>query len=532
MVKKKAITLVEIIFASMILSLIMIVLFGTITKKVVFLADTSSGTLYCFKDSKGNLNQYITLKDGTETKQENVAKCSFKFPDAVMNYSITLIGGGGGGAQAGADNPFEEVINDKNYKIFDSPFKGKMTDNVPLYINIAGQDYEGNEALSYLNSNGFDVISKSTSYSFLSNSLAEYITDDFFSLAHKNSAFYLEGGNDNGVQGAKCVFGLNNITNPANFKYTYTSGFDASNNVTGNFAYIPAQAGVFKLYNGSTLVAEAVAQAPVNSVSKSNSKYNTANPSCVVKTGASYIKVLSSSPDELSLDKPVEIYTTKISSFPKYKMWSGNGGSKGAEATITRNLSGKNVVIEKSSIGDPGQGGTANNPEGANGGATTFDDVTVSGGSGGQKAETVIQISKDMTNAKISASNIGNADNNKKRLLYQGKNAPSIEAQKTAYVNTNMAQLGLTPDLINKAGTCNSASKSCENGTINQYVMNFGAGGAGSSVLAGVPYIEYMEVKPSSMYSTILNKESSYIKPEVKTTQAGNGSGGAIIIKW
>ena len=83
-----------------ILGVVMIMIGGVITKKVNVAADISSGTFACYKDVNGNLNQKVTLLDGTVQHRKNIQQCNFTVPSGVSNYKVAVIGGGGGGGRS------------------------------------------------------------------------------------------------------------------------------------------------------------------------------------------------------------------------------------------------------------------------------------------------------------------------------------------------------------------------------------------------------------------------------------------------
>ena len=104
--KKQAITLLEIIISVTIISMLMILLFSVIAKKAKAVAETTSGTFYCFKDAEGKLNQLVELSDGAKQELVDISKCNFNFPNEATNFTVYVIGGGGGGGKISASSGY------------------------------------------------------------------------------------------------------------------------------------------------------------------------------------------------------------------------------------------------------------------------------------------------------------------------------------------------------------------------------------------------------------------------------------------
>ena len=101
---KKAVTLVELIIALTMVSVLMVMMFGVIFKKTKAMVLSPTGTFYCWKDWDGKLHQRIIYSSGsrvvTETKND-VANCELNFPKYVTkdanSIKAHIIGGGASG---------------------------------------------------------------------------------------------------------------------------------------------------------------------------------------------------------------------------------------------------------------------------------------------------------------------------------------------------------------------------------------------------------------------------------------------------
>ena len=104
--KKNAITLVELIIALTMVSVLMVMMFSVIFKKTKASILSPSGTFYCWKDWDGKLHQMTISTKGAITKKEpdkivSSDYCTLNFPGVVTkevnNIKAYIIGGGASG---------------------------------------------------------------------------------------------------------------------------------------------------------------------------------------------------------------------------------------------------------------------------------------------------------------------------------------------------------------------------------------------------------------------------------------------------
>ena len=104
--KKFGITLVELIIALTMVSILMVMMFGVIFKKTKASIMTPSGTFYCWKDWNGKLYQMTVASKGAKTEKEAPHEvkgdsCFLDFPKIVTkevnNIKAFIIGGGAAG---------------------------------------------------------------------------------------------------------------------------------------------------------------------------------------------------------------------------------------------------------------------------------------------------------------------------------------------------------------------------------------------------------------------------------------------------
>ena len=123
---KKAITLVELIIALTMVSVLMVMMFGVIFKKTKATVLSSTGTFYCWKDWENKLHQRIIYSSGskvvTESK-DDIGECKLDFPKFVTkdanSIKAHIIGGGASGdyyekkvfvESSNATNPDPDII--------------------------------------------------------------------------------------------------------------------------------------------------------------------------------------------------------------------------------------------------------------------------------------------------------------------------------------------------------------------------------------------------------------------------------------
>ena len=109
---KKAVALIELLISLTMASVLMMMLFGIVTKKTRSAITDINGVFYCWKDWDGTLYQ----KNSTEGIQK-VSNCKIKIPKDAKNIQVFLIGGGAGGNRF-VEGPINEILSsDSNYPV-------------------------------------------------------------------------------------------------------------------------------------------------------------------------------------------------------------------------------------------------------------------------------------------------------------------------------------------------------------------------------------------------------------------------------
>jgi len=132
MKKYKAITLVELIIALTMVSVLLLMAFNVIYKKTKSLTMSQSGTFYCWKDWSGKLHQRLVTQTGSKVSIKPagdgfVDECKLDLPNEVSrdvkNIRVFIIGGGAAGPmyklmgfktanETNNDNITDEISND------------------------------------------------------------------------------------------------------------------------------------------------------------------------------------------------------------------------------------------------------------------------------------------------------------------------------------------------------------------------------------------------------------------------------------
>ena len=524
--KKQAITLLEIIISVTIISMLMILLFSVIAKKAKAVAETTSGTFYCFKDAQGRLNQLVELTDGTKQEMVDIAKCNFNFPNEATNFTVYVIGGGGGGGKISASSGYTLSPTYTHEMQFLNPIQNGcakyptlLEDEITL-SELKIFPYACESSTYYNCSQG----NTNTRVTNTDTQLQKMMDNDAYEMiVLKNRSLFVRGGaNSNAEQGAFCTFRVN-LSYGENISQFFdgTNEYDCERSVlrknisasswkfTTNEFEVTAQG---KTFFGQTYVNEHVHYEP-----HCNSK-GSVNP--INRTD-----VL-----ERQNDKIEYITITPVIQY-------GTGGKAGTYITNTSlKFAGKNIIIPKSNIGDGGKAGES-------GQATTFEEYNIKaqGGAAGTVKTTTFETSIDnygdgfvIKGADLVSTGYGQyvlSDSRKKTKTHEDNT--ESDGQLSQY-----AQEKVIPGVIAQkqheykgiGAKCDATQ--CIKATSPRNESFGSGGGGGSSKVTYDPYYRLIYKKPNYDDNTYIIPIDVTNTPELEYADGSAGMGGAIVIKW
>ena len=138
---KTAVALIELLIALVMTTVLMLMLFGIVTKKAKNGLTHQEGIFYCWKDWDGSLYQKTT----TESIQQ-VSNCKIKIPKDATNIQVFLIGGGSGGYKFNSTN-INNILK-SSYKLGEENAlscltpKGNKTSDIFTKLHTSGHNYK------------------------------------------------------------------------------------------------------------------------------------------------------------------------------------------------------------------------------------------------------------------------------------------------------------------------------------------------------------------------------------------------------
>ena len=515
--KKNAITLIEIIVSVTILSVILVMLTGMITKKAHKAADISAGTFTCFKNSKGILIQKVTLQDGTIQEKRAIEQCKFTFPSGVKKYKVYVIGAGGGGGTINNDFEFwkESARQTETFKLF-----SQKTKDCSIVNNFASYESSSFGVSKYANScpsryNCTSGVKKATPTNTMVNNLFE--NEALEKTALQNRSMYVEGGSNGSILGAKCAFRANLKLNQ---NFTYFNGY---NEIycpeAASSPNISASPGVFS-FGGSSTIAQGATFSDASIIVPKDTV--STKPTCKMQGVSGEVVSLS------TIDETDSLSFALVSPSVQY----GDGGKAGTTIENSNlNLAGKTITITKEEIGNPGLAGQ-------NGQDTSFKsfNITAWGGEKGATHEEKLSTNITSTGVKIKLTDVIQASDkltlSQGRMQYHTKTNANANGKLSNYVN-NVALIGVANQTTYKGigSVCTKEANCTQAQEPNE--ESFGAGGGGGNSMVKYDPISYIAYKrPNFANNTIETSLESTKTPEVVKSQASSGMGGAIVIKW
>ena len=136
---KTAVALIELLIALVMTAVLMLMLFGIVTKKAKNGLSHQEGIFYCWKDWDGSLYQKTT----TESIQQ-VSNCKIKIPKDAKNIQVFMIGGGSGGYKFNTTN-INNILKTNYTSTYVTAFscltpKGDKTSGIYTKMHTSGGD--------------------------------------------------------------------------------------------------------------------------------------------------------------------------------------------------------------------------------------------------------------------------------------------------------------------------------------------------------------------------------------------------------
>jgi len=519
MKKKSAITLIEIVISTTIISLLLVAGFGMIAKHSKVLKASSNQkdlTLICHKDLSGTLYQTTIKQDGTK-ETIGTATCELKIPIGYTEYRITLIGGGAGGSVSGFD-----YTNTDEKDIIITPFEK----TAPAYTPNEKTESEDQEELiktcikdktkqRYIFLNGFSDGSKKT----LDNKLESYGISNSEAKAIYNQVPILIKSGSNTLANetdidkiVHCEFKLGNYLNFGD-EYYYFDGNESFECDGDNEIWIGASAGYFKNITKNKEYYTKI----FKSDNLTNLRYSNIFSQNECSTGLLPIPMTPALENEYNKIK-LDYKRLKINEMIQ-GVSGQNGNIKGPFVVSDGIIAGKTLTIQKNDVGDGGKAGKPcentgtnckNNAVGTNGGDTKLMLNGLMWVAAGGKADITTQTNITENNISTDLPQVALPDN----IIYLLQN------------------LQETDEYIAKNYTCikenESNSDNCKD-SIAPKKECFGCGGIGSQayLYSDKPYLSYK----ASYKGGYTEKSNTNFYNLSKSARASDGMGGAIIVQ-
>ena len=523
---KKALTLIEIIISITILSVIFIALFSIVGKKIVAVANTTSGTFYCYKDNKNKLTEVVKLQNADPQIRTDVKECSYEFPATAKKFKVTVIGGGGGGYTN------SKAVNSSSYSTYSRTFKPFVPKNA--YANTINGATLTPKLTCYATNNVFDL-SKTYSSQVL-KSACGYDTFSGNSLSQCNIGSYRKVTNVNYALENK----VSDVFDLYGYMYAFLRGYPVvvTSGKNSNNTYSSCYR---KLYITSSSYTYINGQDEIKKTCPENHKYQISATDGIFKSGTEYIIAKANSTGaSCRMGTPALSYKMfnvifRYYTYNNINVFVPEGGYAGEVKTQNTDiLSGERITIPNSGIGN---GGVA----GQRGGNTVFSNLrmTAKGGSaGGYSIQNI-----PLTKKTITKSNLQNANTLISRFTIDTQTNTKSYGQLSNYVlNNEEFSQQVLDEYKSTPATCSISTATCNSATAPNSEA-FGSGGAAYNYL--ISYSYYM--KPTfSYYETqtgtyldgynnkllVSNPVVNKMSPEYVIANAANGTGGAIIISW
>lgn len=496
--KRNAFTMIEMIISMSIMAFFVIAIAFSVNKKAQEKLGMSTGGYFaCYKDADNILKSETEIQYEDTTYRDSGSggtSCTFKLPEGISIFTVTLVGGGGGAAGSAR----AQVVYDEKHDID---------------IELLNSDDE--------------VI----------NSISNIISDEVYrELFLQDFEVVVSGGSNlYGNSGAKCS--KKKISANIGDKFTIKSG-DAENGKncmkTGviDWECTPSTAGIVTK-NGDV---ELLAQGRVAYTGYPGDTYTDtplSDPGC---NGGEEIN-----PE----DKSDDVYYPKYAYSAKLitridNLAVGNAGSKGAVIEKTNQKAewiskDRTVTIYADSIGNGGLAGEAGKdgePAGKDGSAGTKTTFVISGtthsaagGNGGSGVTSYSAEAISIDEDKIVSTEFENRENPKRLFTKVGQ-----KAEISSYVDGLFKKMTIAAQekMESRAGFCSEETKECFDAQLPQ-TASYGSGGSSGAV--GIVYDPIVFFKLYDENGNII-KSTPVHEPDVIVTKGANGSGGAVIISW
>lgn len=514
--RRSAFTMIEMIISMSIIAFFVIAVAFSINKREQQrIGQPIGGTYICYKDANNALHSRteIRYENTTEVTENSGESCVFELPQSVNNYTLTLIGGGGGAGAPSVLAP--DIVYDETENSINTPFScvGDSVDS----------SYSQREYCDTEDGCRFLAAASTPDVDIITNHLSNIMTDNVYeSLFLTGINVTVSGGNDmyNGA-GANC-----SVTR--NFRIgeeilCINGASEIGTDVYAGLAdgnWTSSTKGLLKVDNSELIKAQG--KVSYNGYSTIGSNFNL-TPSCVAG-------IMTNNPRGIGYN--ARRYTSSvIDSISLRKGLAGSAGEYVIRLNQTASSLGVDgvVTIEADKIGNGGA--AAEVGAGTRGGETRFEliglgEVMASGGAGGADTETACRLFDSVDDMEDIKINI---------MALSGREHPELEcyaegdrARVSAYVRERLFPLMSNEAqefYMSQSGYCDER---CEDAQVAEKI-SYGNGGS-----AGAVRVIYDYIRQFTLFDNAGNELDStpLTEPEFEYSAGANGSGGAIIISW
>lgn len=517
MKRTQAFTIVELIFSMAIMSIFMLAIGFSVSKKDMKQIDAPiGGRLICYKDANNVLHQKseIIYEDTTRVTEGAAAdRCLFDLPASVDKFNVDIIGGGGGGSSGAPANVGDNTTSATILEPF-SPSSLQMGTRAVCQMEAGTPIYSQ-----------YDEYGDISLYTTLSNNLSAHMDDITYTKNFLNDIGVVSVGGSglNGTAGAQCALTRDFSVGQSVLLYEGLAEIEESiGTYAGDKRYSSSTAGGLMVNGSNVLAAPGFVSRSYGSISVPASF--SSSPSCVggTESAGETTSVVVYAGRPYSIRKVNNIY-----------LRPGQSGVPGESINLPDKPQdvisddGK-VTILAADIGNGGLFGENGNP-GSTGGKTVFKlgTAVIGSANGGAGGASPIDNPCAVQDSKIENNEI------------ESRSHPGFTCQITTPVRGEVAEyvknkifpaisLNQQESYYSQSGACvpSGGSFICSDATGSSEVSYGRAGSAGTSA------VRYDKIVQFSYTGTAGTKSTPLHEPQLFTTKAASGSGGAIIISW
>lgn len=525
MTKRKAFTMIELIFSMAIMSFFMIAIAFSVNKKVQQrVSAPTGGAFYCYKNESDTLNQRTEIFYGDTKKVDEafgVDMCTFDLPASVNDFTVQLIGGGGGASSGRVG--IANTVNHRNLS------------NAPFPC-LEGHDAAGEILGSYSVCEEFASVPSCTDYRndvvgtaiTIPDNLSAYISQDVYNQLFLNNISVVAAGGSDMYSNSGATCKKTNNYKVGDVVSCVRSGVSetqvAGGTHTGDKKYTSSSSGFLNI-NGTNVM---TAQAKVAYDYKStNDDFTMASTSCMGDDAR------LAAGDSIGLSG-VKTYSFEVvQSLELYPGQSGEAGGYESRRVGADAISvDRRVVINSADVGDGGDAGVGN-ASGERGGTTTLRGIQAFGGAGGLGlGAPVVSNARTLEIIPVSDSNLSSRAHPNSVFVSDSSDAlrgtvPRYYTDENVGVFRRISN-AQQQDYYSAMGVCEIIGDDfgCTNAQ-QPKALAFGVGGS-----AGASAVKYDSIVKLSVNDggTVISTPEH--RPEGAFSSGAKGTGGAIIISW